>query len=281
MTPLERVTFELPSAEEDLLSVELWARGAVGLEMSERDGTTRIEAYFEVGRLSAEPLAAASWAARGIRQTDRSAVAERDWLADYRRLARPFDVGTRLRIDPGEPDGPPPASASDRLLLRVPAWRAFGTGSHESTRLLLEWIEELELAPRRILDVGTGSGVVSLAALRLGAGSVVALDVDPTAVLVARQIAALNGIRLPLVAGSLDCLRRRRFDLVLLNILPVEWVDELGAVERCLAPGGEALLSGASVDDEEMLEGRLAARRWRIVERRRRGDWRALRARPR
>lgn len=277
MPDYERLTFELPVDQEDLLSVELWSLGAVGLELEDGGGPLRIDAYFESSSAPALSPQPAGWTRRGIRLTSRRSVESRDWLAAYRARAVPLDVGPRLRLDPGDP--PVGGEEGDRLLLRVPARRAFGTGSHESTRLLLEWLQEVDLADKRILDLGTGSGVLALAALRLGAGWVVGLDVDPVAACVARETAALNRIRLPLVAGPVGCLAGAGFDLLMANILPFEWLSELPEVTRHLVPGAEALVSGASVDDVGMLAERLGEAGWRVVEERSAGEWRALGAR--
>lgn len=281
MPSWERLTYELPADQEELLSLALWARGAVGVEVrppTDRGGgelPIRLVAYFETPSPSELDSDPPGWEGRGIRRVDRADVPSRDWLAEYRAAARPFDVGPRLRLDPRDPSDAA-APSEERIVLRIPARQAFGTGSHESTRLLLEWLQEIDLGGRRVVDIGTGSGILALAAARLGAQGPVAVDVDPVAVFVARETARINGVRLRLVAGGADCLAAAVFDLALLNILPSEWLDDLEAVGRVLTGGGRALLSGASDEDIERLRERLLTVGWRLVEERADGEWHAV-----
>ena len=281
MPSWERLTYELPADQEELLSLELWAHGAVGVEVrppAERGGgeaSIRLMAYFETPSPPALDSDPPGWKGRGIRRLDRVEVASRDWLAEYRASARPFDVGPRLRLDPGDPSAPAPPS-EERALLRIPARQAFGTGSHESTRLLLEWLQEIDLVGCRVVDIGTGSGILALAAARFGAQRPVAVDTDPLAVFVARENARTNEVRLHLVVGGADCLAAAGFDLALVNIVPREWLGDLVALGRSLTSGGRALLSGASDEDIERLRERLLAAGWRLLEERADGEWRAL-----
>jgi len=108
-----------------------------------------------------------------------------------------------------------------RRLLRLPARAAFGTGSHESTSLALELLEDADLQGRRVLDVGTGTGVLAFAALAFGAASVTGFDVDPASPFHARDNSALNGLHPRLFAGRLAALREKPlFDLALVQRRP-------------------------------------------------------------
>ena len=172
-------------------------------------------------------------------------VPDADWLAGWREQSRPFALGASFFVDPREPGGEPVAAPAGRRLLRLPARAAFGTGSHESTSLAVELLEEVDLAGKRVLDVGTGTGVLAFAALARGAAAAVAFDLDPAAPFHARDNARLNGFHLHLFAGTVAALRESaRFDLAVANMVPEELLPELAAVARRLAPGGEVILSG-------------------------------------
>lgn len=190
-----RLSFELPVEQQDLFSVELFALGALGLVVEEARAATRLVAYCSDPLPEGLALDGESWAERGIRILERERFRAQDWLAEHRAACRPIEIGERFLVDPREPGR---AVAMDgRVLLRVPARRAFGTGSHESTRLILEWLEDLDLRGLYVLDLGAGSGILSLAAMSLGAGAVVGLDIDPVASFVSREIVRLNAHLVP------------------------------------------------------------------------------------
>lgn len=277
MRQYDRLTLALPLEEEEPLCAELWGLGSLGMECREVGGETIVEAYFEGGECGAPGDRAADWAERGIRLLESCAMPDRDWLAAYRAAARPFEVGRGWLIDPGEPVDDPP-SVSGRVTLRLPARRAFGTGSHETTRLVLEWLEELPVAERQVLDLGSGSGVLSLAAGQLGAASVVAVDLDPVAAVMARDNRRLNGGMFRIVAGIIDCLAGRRFDLALVNISPAAWLSAVDGLAAVLLPGATTIFAGLLVDQSEEFIAAIEPAGFQVEARRQAGEWVALRA---
>lgn len=275
----QKLEFGLPASAEALLVGELWSAGTLGLEYRDAAGDgLSIVAYFADTGPAARCAARVARSCPGVTLRSRAAVPEADWLAEYRRRARPFALGRGLLVDPGEPRTgstitPPPG----RRLLRLPARRAFGTGEHASTRLVVEWLEALDLAGQSVLDVGCGSGILSLAAVLSGAGPVVAVEIDPVAAWVARDGQRLNGLGYGLVAGRAACLRRREgFDLLLVNVLPERIRPDLTALRGLLATGGRALFSGLLDESGEDIENQLAASGFAPVARRRLDGWRAV-----
>lgn len=272
----DRLTLALPPGEEEgPLCAELWALGSLGLEWREEAGQTIVEAYFEGGSVAPPGERTTDWATRGIRVLEARTLPDEDWLATYRASARPFEVGRGWLIDPREPEGEPPIAVG-RVTLRLPARRAFGTGSHESTRLVLEWMEDLSIVGRRVLDLGTGSGVLSLAAERLGAASVIGVDIDPVATIMARDNRRLNEGAFRIVAGDLDCLAGARFDLALVNIIPEAWVSAIGRLAAVLAPGAAAVFSGLLCEQLAEVTAAVEPVGLRIEASRREGEWAAL-----
>ncbi len=282
MSKFQLLRFFLPADLEEQLVAELWSLGALGFEVREAEaGRLRVDAYFPAMRRPAVgERELARWARRGVRAVGSKSLADRDWLASYRAAAEPFEVGRRLRVDPGPAPADPPAedAAEDsRFTLRIPAQTAFGTGSHESTRLVLEWLEELELTGLEVLDVGTGSGILSFAAERLGAGRVVACDVDAPSVCIARCNARLNRAAPRLYAGSLAALRpERRFDLALVNILPENFAGGIPRLAGVLRPGGRAISSGNLAERRGELLARWVGAGFALEEEKPAGEWLAF-----
>jgi ribosomal protein L11 methyltransferase len=198
---------------------------------------------------------------------------EEDWNLSWKRHWQPDPVGERLLILPAWLEVP--ADQAARLLIRMDPGSAFGTGSHPTTRLCLEALEAEaaarggSLAGLRVADLGCGSGVLGLAALRLGAAAVAAVDSDSLAVRATTANADLNdlGAAITVAHGSADrladLLAGRPADLLLCNILaPV--IEALApAFAALLAPAGRGLLSGLLVDQAPALAAVLAGHGWR------------------
>jgi ribosomal protein L11 methyltransferase len=270
MSP-QRVVYRVSAEGEDGLIARLWQYGTLGVETRDgANGSVLVEAYF-----AGEPPSAAAVAGAAVVESGPTPAT--DWLAVWREAARPLEVGERFLLDPREVDQPPPESAG-RILLRVPARAAFGTGSHESTRLVLELMETTDFAGRRVLDVGTGTGVLAMAAMALGASGAVGCDVDLVAPILASQNARLNRLRPRLFAGSLASLSRAaRFDVALVNVIPEEIRDELPALRAALAIPAVAIFSGILAERAEAALEALATAGFRALDSRASGEWIAYR----
>ncbi len=210
--------------------------------------------------------------------------AEEDWSLSWKQHWRPDPVGVQLLILPAWLEAPPEHQA--RRPLRLDPGSAFGTGSHPTTRLCLEALEHLaaerpaELAGLRVADLGSGSGVLSLAALLFGAETVAAVDTDTLAVSATRANASLNGTalahRLRVAQGSVETLAALQgppADLLLCNILaPV--IEALApGFQQVLAPTGLGLLSGLLVEQAPRLEAVLAGEGWQARLEARQDHW--------
>ena len=277
-----RFSFVLPRAAEESLADRLWELGTLGLELVDgADGRSRIDAWFAEQAPATVVGRADDWLPAEVELVATAAVADEDWMATYRRHARPVRLGSRLVVDPrDEATRPTQEEGSGERWLHLPARRAFGTGSHESTRLAVELMEELPLAGRTVLDLGTGTGVLAFAALAGGARWVVALDNDPLAAMIAGQNRARNRISPAIAAGAIDCLRPEpSFDLALANILPEQIVGDLAGLAARLRLGGDAIFSGLLDADRQRYQARLGEVGLEMMASRRSGDWVALHAR--
>jgi ribosomal protein L11 methyltransferase len=199
-------------------------------------------------------------------------LAEDDWANAWKKHYHVLRIGQRIVIKPSwqEHERQP-----DEVVIELDPGMAFGTGLHPTTRMCLRALEEHLKPGDKVLDLGTGSGILAIAAAKLGAGSVLALDNDPLAVKAARANVRANGVQ-DLVAvehGSLDK-ATEEFELVLVNILArviIELVDQ-GLVDR-VRPTGLLVAAGIIAEQEVEVAAVLRERGLEIVERRQEKDW--------
>lgn len=161
---------------------------------------------------------------------------ERAWMADF----HPQRFGQRLWIVPSWCEAPDP----DAINLHLDPGLAFGSGSHETTALCLEWLGDHDLQGRQVLDVGCGSGVLAIAALLLGAEQACACDIDPQALLATADNATANQVQQRLHCCLADALPAAHYDLLLANILAGPLIDLAAQLANYCRPGADLLLSG-------------------------------------
>jgi len=179
-------------------------------------------------------------------------LADRDWGAAWREHFRPLPVGRRLLVAP--PWDVPPASG--RVVLTIEPGRAFGTGHHGSTASCLALLERVleRTSPASAIDLGTGSGILAIAAARLGVPAILAVDDDPDAVAVAVANAEINGVSAGVTCQRADAavLDAPPSPLVLANLLAAAHARLAARYRRLLAPAGALIVGGildAEVDD--------------------------------
>jgi ribosomal protein L11 methyltransferase len=211
-------------------------------------------------------------------------LAEADWAEAWKQHYSVLRVGKRTVIVPRwldhEPE--PGSSAVDEVVITLDPGMAFGTGTHPTTRLCLEALERYVDARRppapRVLDLGTGSGVLSIAAAKQGAASVLALDIDGLAVAAARENVAENGVgeQVQVGLGSLDA-ARGPYDLILVNILAQVICDLVHeGLADLVRPGGTVIASGIIDEREPDVRNAFAAHGVHVVDRLVERDWVAL-----
>lgn len=251
-----------PKREEEMIA-RLFLTRSTGSTSDDVDAATLITAYFESAEDRDE--AAALFADVEIRASERAPV---DWLQLYQQLLQPIVIGESFVVAPDAKLIPPDTR---RHALVIPQEQAFGTGSHETTSLCIELLETLDFALGRGLDVGSGSGILALAMLRLGAAKAIAFDNDTDAYGALRDNRARNGVepsRMPLFIGGVEALRGGRFDVVTMNIIPEVILPLLDEVVRHV--GGTLILSGIPLDKRAEV---VAACPLPLVAEREKGEW--------
>ena len=259
--PFLQLTLTIGSADPGPFEDALLAAGATSITLEDAEdtpvlepapGTTplwpsvRVKALFDgdaarseiVARLQAElihPLPELHF------EVVEDRAWEREWLKDF----RPMRFGKRLWVCPGGqlPDDSPVDDES-QITVTLDPGLAFGTGTHPTTALCLEWLDAAELAGKRVVDYGCGSGILAIAALKLGAREALAVDIDEQALLATRENAMRNDVGAALRVGGVEEVARIKADIVLANILAEPLQQLAPRFARLLEPGGRIVLSG-------------------------------------
>ncbi len=205
------------------------------------------------------------------------ALSEEDWANAWKAYYPVLQVGERFVVVPAWRRFRP---RSGQLLLRLDPGMAFGTGLHPTTQLCLRAIERYAQPEMRVLDLGTGSGILAIAVSKVGVGSILAVDKDPVAVQAARQ-----NVRRNRQAGNIEIREGTLqpemgpFDLILGNLLAKVLLDLAGLLAGALAPGGILIASGVLVEQAAEVTAALRSAGLDVFEQPKQGDWVALVAR--
>ncbi len=280
--------FDVTAEHADAWADTLLGHGALAVEVSDAGAGTAFEsprygepgepaaAAWPVSRIvalfgaDADPAARMKQVARVLAQRAppyaTNPVAEQDWVRQTQAQFGPLAIAPRFWIVPTWSEPPDPAA----LNLRLDPGLAFGTGSHATTRLCLEWLHEHVAGGESVLDYGCGSGILAIAARKLGAGQVTGTDVDTQALAASAANARLNGVDATFVLP--DALPARAFTIVVANILANPLALLAPALATRVAAGGRIALSGI-LEEQAAAVASAYARWFTLAPWRRRDGW--------
>lgn len=293
----------------DIVSDELMALGAAGTEIVDRadvpdprqpgvywelydpamvdamPSDVLVKAWFERGeneertlenvRLRLDQLRAQDGGQLGALTLDVSGVQDEDWSENWKKYYKPFRIGTHLVV---KPTWEAYAARGDDLVIELDPGMAFGTGTHETTNMCMQLLEKHLKPGMHVMDVGTGSGILAIAAARLGAEDVLAIDIDPAAVKVARENIALNQVqaRVRAVEGDLCKSEAMPCELAVANIVADAICMLAGPLTRHLEKGGLLICSGIIREREADVQKAAREAGYAPVDRVEQGEWVAL-----
>ncbi len=301
MTRWKSITVETRREAVDALSHFFTEHGSLGMAYDERlfgtegdpadplpppNEVTKLTAYFpweadlhSVKRdfLDFLPLLAESFGAEPGTFLSAAEITDFGWAEKWKENFKPSRIGKRITVKPSwEPYSPSP----EEVVVTIDPGQAFGTGTHETTQMCLQFLEEAfdgTPTPLRVLDVGTGTGILGIAAALLGAPLTLGIDVDPTGVEVAGENARVNGVedRFHAATTPLSCVEGR-YDLILANVLAEILSDLKQEIADRLEPGGKLILSGIISEKGDWVAKEYEAAGFRLAGRKEEGQWTAL-----
>jgi len=176
-----------------------------------------------------------------------TSVNEEDWANSWKKYFKPVAVGQRIVVKPTWEEYQP---KEEEIILELDPGMAFGTGTHQTTILCIRALEKLVGPHHRVLDIGCGTGILSIASLLLGAQHAVAVDIDPDAVKITRENAMQNGVlsRMDVVHGNLLDKVEGKFDIIVANIIADTIIELSGLLKDYLNKNGYFIASGIIVD---------------------------------
>ncbi len=267
---------------EDYSDLEQGAREIAHIDLIDEDllkrdrTVTCIHLYLDPQENPTEAIAflRERYAAVGISsEVAADTVSEQDWANQWKQYFKPLAVGDRLLICP---TWETVDNSEDRLVLSIDPGMAFGTGGHDTTRMVLEAMQPYLNAESHVLDVGCGSGILSIASLLLGAATAVGVDIDALAVKTAIENGELNGMTTPrytIVEGDLVDKIHGEYDVVLANIVADAIKLLSPSIKPFLKPDGVYIVSGIIAERGDEVEECLVSHGFTVCERREHGGW--------
>lgn len=202
-----------------------------------------------------------------------SVVDDTDWLNEWKKYYQPIHAG-KIVIVPKWINYP---KQDDEYIVKLDPGMAFGTGSHESTFMCLSLLNEIEVKDKKVIDVGTGSGILGIASAVMGARSVEAYDIDDIAVDAARENASLNDIAKVFSADNANLIDKtnNRFDIALANITADILIDLSKSISEYLNKNGKLIISGVIATRKDGVINAFKSRGFSVVKEMAMNDWRA------
>lgn len=198
---------------------------------------------------------------------------DEDWANNWKKYYKPLEIGESLAVVPEWEE-----YESERKIIKINPGMAFGTGTHESTYMCLELLEKYVREDDEIFDIGCGSGILAIAALKLGAKKALAIDIDEKCIQASYENAKLNGVedKMEIKKGNLLDIVKGRADLIVSNIIAEIIVDEIKNLKNHMDNGGIFITSGIIKERRQMVIDALKDNGFEIVDEIEKNDWVAI-----
>lgn len=198
-----------------------------------------------------------------------------NWEDEWKKSYKSFEIGHNILIKPSWEE----AEETDRIIIEIDPKMAFGTGTHETTSLIMEAVELFDLDGLDIIDIGCGSGILSILAKKLGAKNVDACDIDEIAIESAKENSRINNVEINPFLSNLFSNVKGKYDIIFANILAEILVDAIKGADEYLKEDGIIFLSGIIREKEELILLNLEKYDYQVIDIIRKGEWTLISAR--
>jgi ribosomal protein L11 methyltransferase len=284
------IEVEIARVGETAAATQLWAFGTTGIEVSEdkhQPDWLTLRAYFEQAPDEAglreqilRTLRLSDLPEMALRSLKSLTVADQDWLAEWKKGYEPLAVGEKLLVVPSWKLSE--VNPGDRIVIQIDPGMAFGTGTHETTRGCLEMLEKywpLPAGDGALLDAGTGTGILAFAAAKLAPAErnarIIGFDIDPVAIEVAQENAAINGVadQVEFEVNRLSSYHGQACDVVLANLTADVIVPLAADFAQVTRPGGVLIVSGILREQEDEVLSALRGQKFELLDSKPDGEW--------
>lgn len=192
-----------------------------------------------------------------------------NWEEEWKKSYKSFNIGNKIFIKPSWEERP----ETERIVIEIDPKMAFGTGTHETTSMCMEYVEDDDFTGKNILDMGCGSGILSILAKKLNASQVDACDIDEIAISSTNENSVINNVELNAFVSDLFSNVKNKYDVIFANILAEIIVVMLDDVDKYLNENGILILSGIIKEKEQLVKEKLEATGFKVIDTKYKNDW--------
>lgn len=192
-----------------------------------------------------------------------------NWEEEWKKSYKSFNIGNKIFIKPSWEERP----ETERIVIEIDPKMAFGTGTHETTSMCMEYVEDDDFTGKNILDMGCGSGILSILAKKLNANQVDACDIDEIAISSTNENSVINNVELNAFVSDLFSNVKNKYDVIFANILAEIIVVMLDDVDKYLNENGILILSGIIKEKEQLVKEKLEATGFKVIDTKYKNDW--------
>jgi ribosomal protein L11 methyltransferase len=280
---LVRIDVDALSEAEDIISYLFLEMGAGGVQIEDiKSGKIRVSAYFPMDDNVGERVFSLRRSLDDIIMQNPNIgdpkislkrVEDSEWTESWRSFFKPILIGERTIVyqsweNIGE-------FSSRDVRIQIDPGMAFGTGNHATTTLSLGLLEKVIKGGEKVIDLGTGSGILAISAIKLGADNVTAIDIDEKSVEVAKENANINGVgdKIKVICGDLLTVVDDKYDVIICNILTKIILPLIPSIKDYLNPNGSLILSGIMDSEAFQIEDKLSEEKFTILEKIQKDEW--------